>query len=254
MSKFIDKLSQAAQDTPEPMGFRKQTQVAPRAGLLLVASLTQTNLEGAARFADALLVRISDYAEAALQKISKSAAERPWGAWVESDSRTVIKRVAKAGCDFVVFPAVDTPVDVFEKDEPGRIIQVDLTLGEGFLRAINGLPVDAVLAVRKEEAGEFVSWHNIIVFQRFGDLLAKPLLVSVPASVTDRELQALWDVGVSGVVVELGEAPTERLQELRQALDQLTPSPRKRGKLEALLPMMGGSEEAEVEEEEEEDE
>ncbi|MBA7693114.1 hypothetical protein ES703_101690 [subsurface metagenome] len=77
-----------------------------------------------------------------------------------------------------------------------------------------------------------------MIFQRFADLLAKPLLTSVPSSVTASELQVLWGAGVDGVIVEVGvDQPEERLKELRQAVDNVTfSSKRRRGKTEALLP------------------
>ena len=59
--------------------------------------------------------------------------------------------------------------------------------------------------------------------------------------VTPSELQALWQAGVDGVVVEVGVGqPAERLKELRQVIDKLVfPSPRKRKKAEVLLPYIG---------------
>ena len=52
------------------------------------------------------------------------------------------------------------------------------------------------------------------------------------------ELQALWEAGVDGVVVEVGvEQPAGRLMELRQAIDSSTlPPQRKREKPAALVP------------------
>ena len=78
-------------------------------------------------------------------------------------------------------------------------------------------------------------------FQRCADLFTKPLLVFVPSDVTVSELQALWIVGVDGVVVEVGAGqPVGRLMELRLALDELSlPSQRKRGPTAGLVPHLG---------------
>jgi hypothetical protein len=79
------------------------------------------------------------------------------------------------------------------------------------------------------------------------------LLASIPSNVTANELQALWEAGVDGVVIEVGDRqPTDRLKELRQVIDKLAfPSQRKRGKTEALLPHISGESSIITEEEEE---
>ncbi|GAH15644.1 unnamed protein product [marine sediment metagenome] len=79
-------------------------------------------------------------------------------------------------------------------------------------------------------------------------------MVSVPSDIAASELQALWEAGVGGVVVEAGvEQPMGRLAELRQMIDKLTfPLPSKRRKAEPLLPYIGGETGIVSEEEEEE--
>jgi len=95
-----------------------------------------------------------------------------------------------------------------------------------------------------------------MLFQRFADLLTKPLLVSIPLVVTASELQALWEAGVDGVVVEVGVGqPAGRLKELRQVIDKIVfPSPRKRQKTEVLLPHIDERASVVASEEEEEEE
>jgi hypothetical protein len=82
------------------------------------------------------------------------------------------------------------------------------------------------------------------------------LLVSISSNVTANELQALWETGVDGVIVEVeARQPAGRVSKLRQAIDKLTfPSQRKRGKAEALLPRIGGEPSTVTIEEEEEGE
>ena len=70
---------------------------------------------------------------------------------------------------------------------------------------------------------------------------------------TASELQAVWEAGVSGVVIEAGEV-RGRLKELRQSIDKLTfPPQRKRGKPGALLPYIGRETGVVIKEEEEEE-
>ena len=45
MSKLIDKLNQASQAVPQPMGFRQAQSASPKLKMLLIASLTQADVE-----------------------------------------------------------------------------------------------------------------------------------------------------------------------------------------------------------------
>jgi len=135
----------------------------------------------------------------------------------------------------------------------GRVLQVEASLTEGLLRAVDELPIDAVLITGEQEEGYFLTWHHLMVFQHFADLLTKPLLASVPLNVAANELLALWEAGVDGVVVGVGEV-VGRLKELRQIIDQLAFPQRKRGKAKALLPHISGETGIVTEEEEEEEE
>ena len=162
--------------------------------------------------------------------------------------------MAEAGGDFVVFPA-SAALALPEDDKVGKILQVEASLSEGLLKVVNELPVDAVL-IASEPAGEpLLTWHHLMLFHRFADLLTKPLLVSIPLNTTADELQGLWKTGVDGVVVEVGIGqPAGRLKELRQIIDKLTFPSRQQKKVEALLPHLAEKTGTAADEEEEEEE
>lgn len=257
MSKFIDKLKRASQGAPQPIGFRRAEAVPVKAKIQLVARMGAGDIENLADYAagaDAALVPISKAGSGVepLKKISKAMPDIPWGGWPGDISAGKIKQMVAHGCDFVVFTASGTPTVFPESDETGKILEVEASLDEGLLRAVNELPVDAVLVAPEQEGSGVLTWYQLMVFQRFADLLAKPLLVSVPARVSADELLVLWGAGVDGVVVEAG---AEGVKGLRQVIDKLTfPTPRKREKREALLPRGGAESGAVAEAEEEEDE
>ena len=243
MSRFIDKLNQVSKAMPQPMGFGVAQPVSPELKLLLIASLAQANADGLAEHvagADAGLLTISTLSSGAktLQEICQVASDIPWGVWLRDIDRGEIKQIVEVGCDFVVFPAANTALAILQDDELGKILQVEASVGEGLLRAVDELPVDAVLINGEQEGEYFLTWHHLMLFQRFADLLTKPLLVCIPSNVTANELQALGEAGVDGVIVEVGVGqPAGRLNELRQTIDKLTfPLPRKRGEAKALLP------------------
>jgi hypothetical protein len=177
----------------------------------------------------------------------------PWGGWLREGTGERNRPMVAIDCDFLVFPAANTSLAILQNDKAGRILEVEASLSEGLLRTVDELPLDAVLLAGKTGEADFLTWRHLMLFQRFADLLAKPLLVSIPAEVTANELQTLWEVGVDGVVVEVGAGPpAEKLRELRQAIDKLTfPTPRKPRKAEALLPYIGREKDIITEEEEE---
>ena len=262
MSRLIDKLNQVSKTAPQPMGFTVAQPVSPKPKLLLIASLHQVNINGLADYvagADGGLLHIHQSSEAkALQEVSRAISDIPWGMWLGDSGQPEIKQITKTGCDFVVFPAAKTSLTILQNDAVGKILEVEASLSDGLLRAIDEMPVDAVLIAGELREHDFLTWHHLMLFQHFTNLLTKPLLVSIPSNMTANELQALWETGVDGVIAEVGAGrPVKTLSNLRQAIDKPTfPSQRKRRKSEALLPRIGQAmgAETEVGDEEEEEE
>jgi len=258
VSRFIDKLNQVSRVVPQSMGFRRAQPVSEKPKILLLASLAGANIDGLADYvvgADAGLLRIPKLSSGAktLKEMSQAVPDIPWGGWLRNIDDGGIKQMAKAGCDFVIFPAANTPLALLQNDEIGKILEVESSLSEGLLRAVNELSIDAVLIAAEQEGEYFLTWHHLMLFQRFADLLTKPLLVSVPSNITANELKVLWEAGVDSVMIEVGdEQSAARLKELHQAIDKLVLPPRRR-KAEALLPHISGETSPVTEEEEEED-
>jgi hypothetical protein len=236
MSKFIDELKLVSQSGSLPMGFRVAAAPPPRPRILLVAALAEPNIEGLADYAkgaDAGLVPIPKLSTGAktVNKISQAMPAIPWGSWLKGVKGERVKPPLEAG-DFIVFPW-DTPLAMLQDSKMGKIIEVGASLDAGLLKTIDDLPVDAVLASEPEKAS-LLTWRQLMLCRRCAELLAKPLLASVPASVGSNELQALWAAGVMAVVVE---TPSQgRIAELRQIIDKLTFPPPSKRKKEPLLP------------------
>ncbi len=259
MSRFIDKLKRVSQVAPQPIGF-KAAQSVSKPRLLLVASLSQADVDNLADYlagADAGLLPIAKLTSAAkkVKEIAQLTSDIPWGGVLKDGGQSGTQRIVQAGGDFIVFPA-NTSLKVLEDEEVGKVLAVEASLDEGLLKAVDKLPADAVLILSKQQGEYFLTWHHLMLFRRFADLLTKPLLVSVPPNVTAGELQAIWEVGVDGVVVDVvvGQ-PVGRLKELRRIIDNLVlPSKRKRAKTAALIPRLRSETGIVTEEEEEEEE
>ena len=241
MSRFIEKLKQVSQGAAQPIGFRMAPSAA-RPRPLLVACLARpdiADLAGRLAGADAALVPVSQEGPGteSLKKIYKSAGDIIWGGLLKDSGQSGIKRIVQAGGDFVVFPA-DASLKVLVDEEVGKVLAVEASLDEGLLRSVDELPIDAVLITSQEKREYFLTWHHLMLFKRFASLVAQPLLVPVPAAVSAKDLQTVWEAGVMGVVVEVTDKqPLNRLKELRRLIDGLTPpSSRKRGEMQAVVP------------------
>jgi hypothetical protein len=254
VSKFIDRLKQTSGAVAQPMGFGRGKPVSPEPKILLVASLARAsagNLAELVAGADAGLLDISGVGgdAKALRQCAAAVPDIPWGGWLKDPARRRGQRVKASGCDFIVFPA-KMPLGVLEDTRVGRILELEATLDEGLLRTIDELPVDGVLISGKKESLP-VTWQQLMLFQRASRLLTKPLLVPAPPEVTAAELRMLWQAGVDGVILEMGDGrPRGGLGQLREAVNKLAfPSRMRRGKLGVLLPKISGEAGPESEEE-----
>ncbi len=258
MSKFVDTLKRLSQAAPSPMGFLPSRPSPSRLRIQLLAVVAPENLDHAADFAagaDAILLPVArqNPSTKRLVQLADTLTGVPWGGWLKG-GHAGVPELAKAGCDFIIFPASHTPLTVASDSGPGKILEVESSLNEGLLRAINSLPADAVFVTNDLTDDDSLTWQHLLLFQRFASLLTKPLLVPVPYSVGAEELKALWEAGVDGVVVETEGMPPDRLKELRKIIDGLAfPSRSRREKIEPMLPRFGsGPKQVTPEEDEEE--
>jgi len=147
MSRLIDKLTKTDRAAFQPMGFRasRQTSDEPRmqliAGAQLKDNVTTDNIEGV----DALLFLPTKTLPSGkvLKSIVEPLADIPWGIYLQDIIASKASALIKEGCDFLVFPAAATVTVMPEDDDIGKIIEVESSIDDGLLRAINDLPVDA---------------------------------------------------------------------------------------------------------------
>jgi hypothetical protein len=258
MSKFIDRLKRLTEGSPQPIGFQSIGKSQARLKIQLVASLSRDiaeNPTGDLKLADAGLVRLPGAASAETIKRLCAAAEIPWGVWMEGSGAAELQPLVAAGADFLIFgPAA--PLASLLEEKVGRIIELgESSLNDVALRVLNTVPVDAVFVSLDSAAGRALTWQDLVAFQRFAALVTRPVLALVPASITAKELQAVWEGGVDGVVISV---PTPEaasgLKDLRQMIDGLQyPAPPHRDRGLALAPRVSPKPEPEEEEEEDEE-
>jgi hypothetical protein len=257
MSRLIDKLRKLSQAEPQPMGFRTSRLVEASSKILIIGRLTVNSAAAPLKSspgADAILFHTGESEPMVkdIQKTAKSLGDIPWGVYLE-ESGSNTAALLEAGCDFVVLsPTLPIP-DLPQDEKIGKILQVDSSMDDGLLRAVNDLPADALLVADTLENSKTLTMHQLMIYRHLASFIAKPLIVPVPANITEAELKALQDAEIDGVMAEMDE---ENFKELQKTVSKLPPrTVKKRDKLGVLLPHIGGeTSAAPPDEEEEEDE
>lgn len=257
MSKFIDRLDRSSEASFQPMGFSRSQTALQKPKILLVASLNRIaikQLSDCSTGADAALLTMnkSSLGRNAYDKMYQVSRNIPWGFRLEGMDQKKVKEIETAGCDFVVFSAGDTSLAILESSKMGRILEIEPLICDGLLRSVNDLPLDAVLVTNNGQK-QILTWQHLMRFKHFTGLLTKPLLAQIPLSITDKELQMLWEAGVVGVVTVVNVTQsTEGLYGLRRIIEKLDfPLKRGRGLTRPLLPYIKGGTGGLIEEQEE---
>ena len=250
MSKLRDKLQRLYRMAPA-IGFRTMASAPQSPPMLIIARLVRNN-EQEARIAvnsgaDAVLVNDSSDIDS-LERLAEAMGDIPIGVSLKKMSGQMIAKVMDSRCDFAVFN-LETPVALLYKEEIGKILEVKGSLEHSLLRAINDLPIPIDAVAIDEVEIPFLSLEHLLICRRFVQALDKPLLLSLPLSVTRDELQNLVKIGISGIFVSPDSE--DKLKEIRKAADSLPWVTIKRHPEAVLLPQITptGTEEEEEEEE-----
>ncbi len=261
MSKFIDRLKELSRPPSTPIGFGRTQTYSKKARILLIASLDsgkKEGLSGCIDGADAVLLTVSDTTkETVIKNAAKAIGDIPWGGRLNDGDAATVEKLVKVDGDFIFFKPETTNLDLLKFDKLGKVLVIEPSLPDNLVRAINGLPADAVYLNAVWEGKPSLTWNDLLLFRKFADLLSKPLLVSVPDGASGKDLVVLWEAGVTGIVIPA----TEKIKALREEIDKLTFPPQRKAapRGAAVLPHLSPQafakpEEAEPEEEPDEDE
>jgi len=224
---------------------------------VLIAALMEGDAKAAVvEGADAVLISGAKFKGESLARIVGSLADVPWGVSLEQVTAEDLPQLKEMGCDFLVFDAARAPLKLLREQDMAKILKVEPSVADGLARAIAQLPIDAVLI---GDGGELsLSVHRLMVCQHVINLVRKPALALASMAMSSEDLEELLETGIAGVVVNLERGVGKDLPKLRQAIDGLPTSRRRRKERpEALLPYAREEElippVEEDEEEEEED-
>jgi len=232
MSKLIDFFNRVSGAGAPTMGFLSRKAAAPIKKLALIA-VTGVPAEPCPK-ADAVLVRPGEakLTAAALKEIAAKLGDAPWGVTGGGDK-------APKGSDFVVVPVTGLTAAVPQDEDTGKLIEVDSSMDDGLLRAVNDLPVDAAIVADALEDSGPLTWHRLMIFAHVRHLITKPLVVPVAADISDADIKSLWNAGADGIMVA---ADAARLAALANSIAALPPRELpKKNTSDALLPRASSS-------------
>ncbi|MBM3149077.1 MAG: hypothetical protein FJZ88_03490 [Chloroflexi bacterium] len=252
MSNFAEKLQHVHRGPITTIGFRRSgEEEMPQ--MLVVAMLADTSAKAAKAVtgADAVIIDSQDLSPEGLKQLTSALGDVPTGILLDNTKPVEAAKALEAGSDFVVLD-IKTPVEAVSKEGLGRILKIEPSLDIALARAINSLPlsIDGVLIASDDSV---LTVERLLVCQRFADLLDKPLLVTMGASVPSNELSSLCEAGVNGIVVPAG-LTAKALGELKKAVSCLPKPTKHKTKASPIIPRITPEPEAVVEEEDDDEE
>ena len=256
MSKFLDRLERVNRGATTPLGFgagARPERIPPMA-LLGTLSGPRKSLQGASTLArigaDGALVTGMDI-DAVPKTLAQTLDKIPWGIRVEELNGHQVTQCREKGCDFLAFEPEKALLGALEDEDTGYILYIQPDMEERYLRAIDDLPLDAVLlSMRSLEPP--LTLEHLITIGSVRSNLSKYLLLEIPGVLTTAELEGLRDIGIDGLVVDATATSAEELEGLHERLMALPRRPRGRAqKPSAIIPHTGYSPEAPSQDEEE---
>ncbi len=253
MSKLLDLMQRISDGAPARLGFG-----AARAGSLpgmalvgLVADEHQKGVSAATEVGlDAVIVcgvedgeGLKSLGEFLSESRAESQAVIPWGAYVAGLSEEAAQACRDGGGDLMAFTLEGTTAAAIAgEDDLARILSVAPDLDDRELRAIAALPVDIFTLDMNVVSG---SWtlQDLVKVGAISRRVDKYILVEVSRVPGNMDLEALRDMGVSGLLVNLDAVSRAELVGLRAALLEM-PRPgsrhrygsRRRERLQPTLP------------------
>lgn len=240
MSELIKKLERISRGRSQPLGFGG-TARNKSSSMMLIAQLPQAQAgigSSISAEVDALLFDVKDsWAELLSQE---AIGPVPWGIRLGSVDLGTLAELVDAGCDYLVFKP-EVSARIIAEERIGKVLEVDTSLGDSLARAIGQIPLEAILLRNDDESP--LSVHRLLDCQRLIAFAGTLAIARLSSDISD--LEALWGVGVRGVVVDLsGEDRQEKLSTVKEAIRRLPVSRKKpRERISPILPAVQALEE-----------
>ena len=244
MSKLLDLLERIRDGAPAPLGFgAARTETLP--GMALVGRASRATRpsrgrrpRGLSRAAvaslDAAIVDrggSTDY----LTEMGLLLADLPWGAAVTELTESDAAALGESGADLVVATPESAAAALTGEENLARLLLASADWDDRELRAVAALPVDAFILDLTAVTGPWTlaDLVKVGVISRRAD---KYVLVAVSQAPAAKDLVALRDMGVNGLIVPLETMDAAALAALKADLRAMPrPRPRRRERRAATL-------------------
>ncbi len=238
----------------QPMGFAAHASRPAVRPLLVLGYLSQPDPKlaeaAASEKVDACLITPGQGAKSkkALESTIKALGQVPWGLVLQGGEPETVAGLREMGCDFLVVTLDSLASPVLRQEEMSLVLQLGVDLPDALAQATGELPIDAVLVPDSAS----LSLKQWLLLRRLCQFSGQPLFLPAPQPATKEDLEALWEAGVRGILVDMDkEGAQEYLREMAKTLETVEAAPKKpRERRTALLPAVSGGLAAEEEEEE----
>ena len=222
MSKLVQKLEQATNPPPRRLGFaasRDETKAPSMVTIVRSEAANSKLVKGGSDAFDSAMFTLGNGSAAGLAKLKD---EVTWGLQPGKVDLAELESLKEAGCDYLVFGIEDTPGAVFNEEGIGKVLSVDTTLEEQYMRVLEDTPTDAIFITSEPEAE--VTIKGLMAYRSVIAYVSKAVLVRASLDTSESNLRALQNLGVAGLVVEVqSAADVKKVSKLKEAIAALPP-------------------------------
>ncbi len=222
MSKLIQKLEQAINPPPRPLGFAASRDETKAPSMVTIVRSDAANSKLAEGGSDAFDSALFSLGNGTADGLSKLKDEVVWGLQPSKVDPAEMESLKEAGCDYLVFGIEDTPGAVFNEEGIGKVLAVETTLEEQYMRVLEDTPADAIFITSEPEAE--VTVKGLMAYRSVIAYVTKTVLVRASLDTSESDLKALQNLGIAGLVLEVqSAADVKKASKLKEAIVALPP-------------------------------
>ncbi|GIT69796.1 MAG: hypothetical protein Ct9H300mP27_09000 [Chloroflexota bacterium] len=257
MSKLLDVLDKIKDGAPTPLGFSvKRPEKLP--GMALIGLVSKDHAKGVGIVTDEGLDALnlgSSGDPKDIRALTDGLDGQPWGVRVAGLSRDDAQVYQENGSDALVFSIEGTSASALVNDELARFLCVDPNMDDKELRAVSSLPIDGFV-MPLTQGNDGLTLGDLASVGSVSRRSDKYIVLEVEKPIEGKDLEALRDIGVHGLLVDIDLMGINNLKALKTALLEMPkPTFKRRDRPIAILPgsVFAPPEEPEPHEDEEEE-
>lgn len=223
MSKLLERLEQVNKGPVRTLGFAPRREAETLPTMLLLACVDGAKRQDLSKLSsrtDALVLPLDALEGSASQPAPPEGAV--WGIAFDEAEGNLVEIANEKGGDFVTFNLDGVLVDYLSEGEVARILRIPADLDESLMRGLEDLPVDVILLKRPEPQGQ-LSLTHLLAISNVRSAMSRYMLLEWDAGLSSHELEQLSDMGIDGIVANLGKMSVSAIGKLKENIDKLPP-------------------------------